>query len=329
MSRMLVIASLLAIGFATPAAAQAPAPAAQVTVAEATPSAFVQTVTPEKAKLGEPFVRKLVVTHPKDERYELRLPGELGEFEVLNQSRRREDGPDSATTTFELRMSAFELGARTLPPLEFDVTSAKGVARFTAPESSVEIAATLPPDADEKGAQLYDIRPPETVAVPSYALLWAALAALAVAGLAYLLLRWWKRRLKSTPAAPALPLDVRTRNALAALAAEDLPGRGEVKAFYSRLSEIVRGYVGERFGVEALECTTTELLDSLRDLNAPELPREGLASFLQEADLVKFAKAQMSADSCQHAMSFAHQLLDVTAPRPVATVTDAPDRQLS
>ncbi|MGA9523708.1 MAG: DUF4381 family protein [Myxococcaceae bacterium] len=319
MSRILVCASVLVLGAAVPASAQ-----------EAEPSAFVQTVTPEKAKLGEPFVRKLVVTHPKDQRYELRLPGELGEFEVLDQTRRREDGPDSATTTFELRMSAFELGARTLPPFEFDVTSAQGVARFTAPEAPVEIVATLPPDADEKGTQLHDIRPPEAVAVPSYAVLWAALAALAVAALAYLLLRWWRNRPKTTaPTAPVLPLDVRTRNALAALAAEDLPGKGEVKAFYSRLSEIVRGYVGDRFGVEALECTTTELLDSLRDLNAPELPREGLASFLQEADLVKFAKAQMSAESCHHAMAFAHQLLDVTTPRPAATGTDAPDRQLS
>ncbi len=333
MSRAVLLAFLLVVGGVAPAVAQgaepvdAPVPAP---VAEAKPSAFVQTVSPGQAKLGEAFVRKLVITHPKEQRYELQLPGELGEFEVLNQARRREDGPDSATTTFEVRMSAFELGTRTLPPFAFEVTSSDGVARFTAPQTPVEIVATLPPDADEKGAQLHDIRPPEAVPVPSYALLWATLVAVLVGVVGYLLLRWWKNRPKvALPAAPLLPLDVRIRNALAELAARDLPGKGEVKAFYSQLSEIVRGYVGERFGVEALECTTTELLDSLRALNAPSIPREALAAFLQEADLVKFAKAQMSADSCLHAMAFAHQLVEVTTPRTAATGTDAPDRKLS
>ena len=81
----------------------------------------------------------------------------------------------------------------------------------------------------------------------------------------------------AAPVVPILPLDVRTRNALAALEAEDLPGKGEVKAFYSRLSEIVRGYVGELYGVEALECTTTELLDSLHALRISGVPQDGLA----------------------------------------------------
>jgi hypothetical protein len=192
----------------------------------------------------------------------------------------------------------------------------------------VEITPTLPPDANKSGAQLQDIRPPETVAVRSYALLWGVLGAILVAAAALIGWRLWKRRPRSVPVVPVLPLDARTRNALAALAAEDLPGKGMIKEFYSRLSDIVRGYIHERYQVDALECTTTELLDNLAHVEATRLPREALAAFLQESDLVKFARAQMSPESCDHALAFANRLLELTSPRTDAIGTDASERKL-
>ena len=78
---------------------------------------------------------------------------------------------------------------------------------------------------------------------------------------------------------------MRAREALDALRAEDLPGKGRVREFYFRLSEIVRGYLGERYGFDALESTTPELLESLRRLHTPGLADERAAGLRQRVGL--------------------------------------------
>jgi hypothetical protein len=88
------------------------------------------------------------LTHDKGQRTELRTPTGLGAFELLDQKRARIDGKDSATTTFKLQMSLFELGAKKLPDLTFDLVDENGgVTQFVAPGIEVEAASSLPKDA--------------------------------------------------------------------------------------------------------------------------------------------------------------------------------------
>ncbi len=89
-----------------------------------------------------------------------------------------------------------------------------------------------------------------------------------------------------------------------------------MKDFYFRLSEILRGYLGERYGFEALECTSSELMAKLRRMPTPGLPEDGLLRFVSESDLVKFARAESSPDSCRAALAFGYELLDKTWPPP-------------
>ena len=51
-------------------------------------------VTPEHAKLGEPVTLEIVVTHDPQQRYELKTPSDLGDFDYLGQERKRVDGAD-------------------------------------------------------------------------------------------------------------------------------------------------------------------------------------------------------------------------------------------
>ncbi len=269
-------------------------------------------VDPQQVRIGEPFVYEVVLTHPKDQRYELALPKETGDFEVLDQTRNRKDGEDSATTTFGVRMSAFALGKVEVPALTFDVATPEGPKRYTLPGREVEVAATLPPDAEGQGAELFDYQPPQEVPIRSWRLVLGLLGALAAGLLAWALWRWWKNRPKRVVVVPVLPLDVRTRKALDALKAEDLPARGHVKDFYFRLSEIVRGYLGERYAFEALECTSSELMTALRKLHAPGLPEDALMRFVSESDMVKYAKADASPEACRDALAFGYALIDKT-----------------
>ncbi|MFZ5467824.1 MAG: BatD family protein [Myxococcota bacterium] len=279
----------------------------------AQPLSVQRRVTPEQVKLGEPFVYELVLTHPKGLRYELRAPPPLEAFEVLEQTRQRVDGADSATTTFRVRLSQFELGKVRLPELTFDVFGDEGSATWVASGVEVEAVPTLPPDAEEKGAGLHDIRPNEEVPVRTFRLLYALAGLLVAAALTYLLLRHLRRpRAAQRPAVPPQPLDVRTVAALDALRAENLPAQGRVREFHFRLSEIVRGYLGERYAFEALECTSGELLDALARLHTPGLSMDELAAFAHGSDLVKFAKASATVEECKVALEFGYRLVQAT-----------------
>ncbi|MEW5738331.1 MAG: hypothetical protein AB1938_05360, partial [Myxococcota bacterium] len=270
---------------------------------------------PKAAKLGEPFGVEIVVTHLADQRYELSPPGDLGDFEYLGQERQRQDGKSSSTTTITAKLSAFALGKLKTPGLTLEVSSPQGTVTLPVPGVEVEIVSTLPPDASQTGANLYDVRTPEEVPVRTWRLLWAllglALLALAVWGAVK-----WLNRPKPVVAAPAPPaesLDVRTCRALDDLAQQNLPGQGRFKEFYFRLSEILRGYLGERYGFEALESTTPELLDALRTRPTPGLPMEDVASFAHQSDFVRYAKAQPTVDECKTHLELAYRVVHATA----------------
>ncbi len=325
MTRLLPLLSLLLLA---PLASRAQPAGAPVHEA-AQPLNVSVRVDPPQVRIGEPFTYEVVITHPKEHRYELALPKEAGDFELLDQTRNRKDGADSAVTTFGVRMSGFALGKVEVPELKFDVATPDGPKQYTLEGREVEVAATLPPDAEGQGAELFDYQPPQEVPIRSWRLVLAVLGLLAAGLLGWALWRWWKNRPKRVVVEPLLPLDVRTRKALDALKAEDLPARGLVKDYYFRLSEIVRGYLGERYGFEALECTSSELMAELRRMRAPGLPEDALMRFVSESDMVKYARAEASPEACRDALAFGYTLIEKTyvpPPPPQAPVNAAAPR---
>lgn len=80
-------------------------------------------------------------------------------------------------------------------------------------------------------------------------------------------------------------------NKLRALDEKKLWQQGEVKPYYSELSEVIREYLENRYGFPALESTTDEIMDRIMVSGISNKMREDLRVMLQTADLVKFAKA--------------------------------------
>lgn len=268
---------------------------------------------PDKVQLGEPFTYRLAVTHPPEHRYELRVPRELGAFELSQHTRSRKDEPGRAVTTFALQMAGFELGEQRLPDLVFDVIAPDSAGTFETHGAEIEITSALTDTAIQNGEPLWDIKPPEDVPIPTYRLLWIALGVVAAVALGFLLYRRLRdRRAAPAPPAPLEPLDVRTRRALDALGAQDLPAQGKAREFHFRLSEILRGYLGERYGFDALECTSPELLDKLRPLHTPGLPLDALERHVRESDLVKFARATTTPAACKAELDATYLLVQST-----------------
>lgn len=100
---------------------------------------------------------------------------------------------------------------------------------------------------------------------------------------------------KPAPEEPVIiiPPHITALENLAALQNEQLWQNGEIKAYHSRLSHIVRSYLEGRYHIPALESTTYEIMQSLqKQSDLPEQGMENLRKLLETSDLVKFAKAE-------------------------------------
>ena len=71
---------------------------------------------------------------------------------------------------------------------------------------------------------------------------------------------------------------------------------GDVKEYQTALTGIVRAYIEGRYDINAMEMTTSEIMDHLQNKPLESNLKFDLSDILQVADLVKFAKAKPSSD---------------------------------
>jgi hypothetical protein len=172
--------------------------------------------------------------------------------------------------------------------------------------------------SQEAMTDIYDIKPPQAMGSPAwlrYGLPALGVILLCIAAALYF---WRKKRRKENE--PGLPPMSPEEAALARLMEikDFSPAKG--REFYFRLSEAFRGYVGDRFGIDALEKTTEELLPLIQHLNVPEHLAKQSKSFMISSDAVKFADE--AADRERMALHYEFVLGFVESCTPVPTVTE-------
>lgn len=79
---------------------------------------------------------------------------------------------------------------------------------------------------------------------------------------------------------------------LSALRSRNLCERGQEKEYYSELTDILRIYLMRRFGINAMEMTSTQILKALRDNPDTRMSKKYMDQVLEIADFVKFAKVR-------------------------------------
>jgi hypothetical protein len=97
------------------------------------------------------------------------------------------------------------------------------------------------------------------------------------------------------------------------IAEDKLVEKGRVGEFYERVSNCLRHYIEDRFGVAAPEQTTEEFL--LRIEQSGELAveyRDDLKGFLEHCDLVKFARYEPNAEQIEEALRLVEAFVDKT-----------------
>jgi hypothetical protein len=148
---------------------------------------------------------------------------------------------------------------------------------------------------------IHDIKPIIVPSAPPWAAIWIGAAALLIIALLLLGRYLWKKRRSGgeiPTLTPELPPEENARLALNALVAG---GLGDGRRFYFRLSEILRRYLFERYGIGAPEMTPEELQPLVAKLELPGGQLGLLNRFWSHSEPVKFAgrparEADMAAD---------------------------------
>ena len=146
------------------------------------------------------------------------------------------------------------------------------------------------------------------------------LAILLLALVLYLVNKYLKSRENKDEEVVVEPIDPRKAHEIAyeeldALRQKQLWQAQQFKAYYTELTEILRRYISNRYGIDAMEQTSDEVMTEFRqnkELRDKKEEIKLLADVLQLADLVKFAKWQPLSDECERSFHQVTQFIDQT-----------------
>ena len=276
--------------------------------------------------VGDRVTAMLVVEHRADETVVWPDSLDLEPFEVLafSPGPPRVDG-DRAVSEASIALTVFELGELEVPPIELLLADAGGAERrvLSDPFAVGVVSVGL-----DEGADIRDVKGPRSIA-RNWLLLWPwLLLAAALGGLAYREIRRRDRRGRTSDPVAVVALrspHQAAHEALDRLERSNLLERGQVKAFHIEVSQILRAYVEERFDLDALEMTTREVIDGLREKGLDAAVLDDGRRFLVACDLVKFAKRRPSDAESLELIPVARGIVDATVPVRVDDPVDAAD----
>lgn len=188
-------------------------------------------------------------------------------------------------------LTQFDSGKYVVPKIPILIN---GVPRFS--ESiNVEVSNVK---VDTLKQKMYDIKDIAQVESPigTWWIYILILLAIAVAG--YFIYQFIKKKQNQPKVEEVVfksPIEKAT-TLLQQLEKKELWQKGEVKNYYSELTDIARNYIEEEIHIPAMESTTSELIEGLRlaakqkRLKLSNETVENLEKVLKQADLVKFAK---------------------------------------
>jgi hypothetical protein len=201
------------------------------------------------------------------------------------------NGGKRALITQEYTITSFDSALYYLPPMRVMVD--------TIPYHSKALALkvyTLQVPIDEEHPD--DFFPPKTIMKAPFEWEdWYATIAIAVLFVPFVLLLIYlikrirdnKPIIRKVKVEPKLPPHEVAMKEMERIKGERIWQKGESKAYYTELTDAIRTYIKERFGFNALEMTSSEIIDNLLAIKDKEAIADLKELFLT-ADLVKFAK---------------------------------------
>ena len=128
---------------------------------------------------------------------------------------------------------------------------------------------------------------------------WYWIAIIAVLLIAFFVYRYIQKRkpeVEEEILEEIIPAHILALGVLEKLLKQEEWKSSEKKTYYSDLTDTVRNYLENRFGIHAMEQTTREIITDLKHASISEEDKVYLRKILREADMVKFAKFSPSDD---------------------------------
>ena len=112
---------------------------------------------------------------------------------------------------------------------------------------------------------------------------------------------------------------------LDSLRSDKLCEQGREREFYTRLTDILRQYLQGRFGINAMEMTSTQIRHMLQTNEETRLSKRNMDQVLETADFVQFAKVRPLPEDNTRSFNSAIQFVEDTKPLPPAQADDDTD----
>jgi len=297
----------------------APGAAAQAAWTPSADLSFRVTASPDSITVGDPITLEFVASGPEESSLELPALGDsIGAFTVLSAGDlipRHSGG--RLHLSREAKVTLFHARTETMPPLPLLWVRAGGetLVAWSSPQE-VRVGHLLTGQADIQ--TLKGLK--GVVSLSRFPWLLVSLVTAAAAALAFLLWRYrHKLRRRRTSdvgktAAPPLPPEVAFERGLQTLLRRGLPEKGEPKLYYFEISHLLRRYLEEQFGFPAVEETRSEVLSAIGQVSTvTPARRASLAVWLEEGDLVKFARQEAYLSDAQAHTEQARRWVSETA----------------
>ncbi len=197
----------------------------------------------------------------------------------------------TATATYKYILSGYDSTGVTIPsiPVLYQNTGDTTMHyALTNPVSFTIRTLKINPQGDIK-----DVKAPITIPLDwRWIAFWIFVVLILGAAVYYIYNRYKKKKLGIEPVRKVVKLPAYTiaLNALHELEDKKLWQNGKVKEYHSEITEIIRRYFEERFNLPALELTTSEAVEMLKQRKESEPILDLTYNFLSNADMVKFAK---------------------------------------
>jgi hypothetical protein len=263
-----------------------------------TTSLFAQKVTTSidstKKKIGAEFKLTLKASVNETDKVVFPKAKNLGALEVIESYKIDTiKSNDKYELIKKYGLTQFDSGKYTIPRIQILIN---GKPSFT-DSLKVEVVDVK---VDTLKQKMYEIK--DVIPVESSSDWWKyLLGILLLVGLGFLgywlFKKYYKKPEKAEEIVYKTPIEKAT-SLLQQLERKELIQRGEIKSYYSELTDIARTYIEEEIHIPAMESTTSELIVSLRNVAKSKKLKlskeilENLEKVLQQADLVKFAKVK-------------------------------------
>ena len=217
-------------------------------------------------------------------------------------------------------LTSFDSGSYNIPGLAFTIVSA---------DSDTITTNTLPltvytVKVDTSAHKIADIKAPYDAPF-TFSEFWHEYFIYILSGLLIIILItaliWYYKKAKksqipeNTKQKPREPAHIIALQKLNELKDKKLWQNNHVKQYYIELTDIIREYLIYRFGIDALEMTSSEILSAIKNIDTinDELYNK-MQYLLTTADFVKFAKAKPLPDEHNTCMKNAYFFIENTKP---------------